>query len=208
MLPVSGDKRTGILLHCICCTFFLLSIACCSQSSSMVRVFLWRHSASVVRGTSWTEQNCLQPERLTSQNKNIAVFVQQEIWVKTLVLKVLDYINTKQWVEAEILLKKYWKVTAIFVRPCCRGNTNDTNTLNPQNNVQLFGQSENLPSVFLNVISRCRRQCCLMCNPNLCQLNQNSCQAPNCSMLRWHLQCFLASLRPPWVPGCSLDLHH
>lgn len=40
------------MLLCIQFTFFLLLMACCSHSSSMVRVFLWRHSASVVRGTS------------------------------------------------------------------------------------------------------------------------------------------------------------
>lgn len=56
---------------CARCTFFLLSMACCSQSSSMVRVFLWRRRASLVRGTAWAEQNCLQPKMLTIESCSV-----------------------------------------------------------------------------------------------------------------------------------------
>lgn len=42
-------------------TFFLLSMACWSQSNSIVRVFLCRRRASGLRGTSCTKQYCREP---------------------------------------------------------------------------------------------------------------------------------------------------
>lgn len=64
-------NEEGSCSFCARCTFFLLSMACCSQSSSMVRVFLWRRRASVVRGTAWAEQNCLQPKKLTIESCSV-----------------------------------------------------------------------------------------------------------------------------------------
>lgn len=37
-------------------------MACWSQTSSIVSVFLWRRRASGVQGTSWAKQYCLEPE--------------------------------------------------------------------------------------------------------------------------------------------------
>ena len=77
-------------------TFFLLSMACWSQTSSMVRVFLWRRRASGVWGTSCTRQYCWGPVgRITNLKNDSQGFLSQLYFNILTIVTLCNYIEER-----------------------------------------------------------------------------------------------------------------